>query len=133
MVNSQADRLVPGSNESILASARSRVSCTRSSARSTLPHSDMANARRLGTTARMASRTDGSRVTCGSLSPRSRFLAAALVDAVQQIDEAVRNALVHHVVIEGAELLADLGLDVAAEARVGLGGGLFGVHLRAGP
>ena len=51
--------LVPGWNELMLASARSSVSCTRSSARSTLPLSEMANARRLGTAARIASRTDG--------------------------------------------------------------------------
>src|SRR5437763_797610 len=46
----------------MLASARRSVSCTRSSARSTLPHSEIAKARRLGTAARMASRTDGSRL-----------------------------------------------------------------------
>jgi hypothetical protein len=34
-------------------------SCTRSSARSTLPLSEIANARKLGTAASMASRTDG--------------------------------------------------------------------------
>src|SRR5215207_278831 len=60
MVNSQAGMLEPGSKELILASARSSVSCTRSSARSTFPDSEIANARRLGTAARTASRTDGS-------------------------------------------------------------------------
>src|SRR5215510_7738142 len=43
----------------MLAMARSNVSCTRSSARSTLPQSEMANARKLGTAASIASRTDG--------------------------------------------------------------------------
>src|ERR1700753_4505316 len=57
MVNSHAGRLEPGWNESILASARSRVSCTRSSARSPLPLSEIAKARRLGTDARMSSRS----------------------------------------------------------------------------
>ena len=51
MVNSQADMLVPGWNESMLAIARISVSCTRSSARSTLPDNEIANARRLGTAA----------------------------------------------------------------------------------
>src|ERR687883_529244 len=64
IVNSHADMLVPRSKESMFASARSKVSCTRSSARSTLPLSEMANARRFGTAARTASRTDGSSVTC---------------------------------------------------------------------
>ncbi len=54
-----ADRFVPGSNESIFVMARSKVSCTRSSARSTLRLSEIANARKLGTAASMASRTDG--------------------------------------------------------------------------
>src|SRR5215475_6517353 len=58
MVNSHADMFVPGWNESIFAMARSNVSCTRSSARSTLPQSEMANARKLGTAASIASRTD---------------------------------------------------------------------------
>src|SRR5713226_8972895 len=59
MVNSQADMLVPGSNELRLAQARNNVSCTRSSARSTFPHSEIANARRLGTARNIASLTDG--------------------------------------------------------------------------
>src|ERR1700738_2268668 len=62
IVKSQADMFVPGSNELIFAIARSSVSCTRSSARSTLPHSDIANARKLGTTPSIASRSDGTRV-----------------------------------------------------------------------
>src|SRR5262249_54951401 len=59
IVNSHADMLVPGSNELRLAQARNSVSCTRSSARSTLPQSEIAKARRLGTARNMASLTDG--------------------------------------------------------------------------
>src|SRR6202022_2358332 len=43
----------------MLAIARSRVSCTRSSARSTLPHKEIAKARKLGTAESIASPTDG--------------------------------------------------------------------------
>src|SRR5437762_7079402 len=53
MVISQADMFVPGWNELMLAMARTSVSCTRSCARSTLPLSEIANARRLGTAASM--------------------------------------------------------------------------------
>jgi hypothetical protein len=59
MVKSHADMFVPTWNELILAMARSKVSCTRSSARSMLPLREIANARKLGTAASMASRTDG--------------------------------------------------------------------------
>src|SRR4051812_11125479 len=57
MVNSHADMLVPGSKESRFAQARSSASCTRSSARSTLPQSEMAKARSEGTAASITSRT----------------------------------------------------------------------------
>src|SRR4030095_3416079 len=59
MVKSQADMFVPSWNELTLARARRSVSCTRSSARSTLPLSEIANPRKFGTAASMASRTDG--------------------------------------------------------------------------
>src|ERR1700730_17520548 len=59
MVSSQAHMFVPGWNELMLPMARRSVSCTRSSARSTLPQSEIANARKLGTAASMASRTSG--------------------------------------------------------------------------
>src|SRR5215469_15171773 len=48
MVNSQARRLVPGSNLSRLVQALIRVSCTRSSASEELWLSDQAKARRAG-------------------------------------------------------------------------------------
>src|SRR3981189_1162698 len=69
MVNSHAGRFEPGWNESILAIARSKVSCTRSSARSPLPESEIANARRLGTDARMSSRRESVR----GISPSPHF------------------------------------------------------------
>src|SRR3981189_3870725 len=51
--------LVPGSKELRFAQARRRVSCTRSSARSTLPDSEIAKALRLGTAPSIASLTEG--------------------------------------------------------------------------
>src|SRR6185312_3442018 len=48
MVKSQARRLVPGSNLSLLVQALIRVSCTRSSASEPLWLSDQAKARRAG-------------------------------------------------------------------------------------
>lgn len=50
---SHAAILVPGRNLSRFASARTYVSCTRSFARSALPHSDRANARKAGAAANM--------------------------------------------------------------------------------
>src|SRR5437899_302983 len=67
MVISQADMCDPGWNESMLVTARRSVSCTRSSARSTLPLSEIANARKLGTAASMASRAAGEASSARSL------------------------------------------------------------------
>src|ERR1700716_357401 len=120
MVNSQADMLVPGVNESILLSARSSVSCTRSSARSILPQSDMAKARKAGTAASMLSRTLGSAFI-------QTVLAARLVELAQEIDKAVGRRLDQAGVI-GAQLPADLGLNLRTESGGGFssfgGGGL---------
>src|ERR1700732_2667177 len=52
IVKSQARRLVPSTKEPMLLQAFTKVSWTRSSARSRLPHRDTAKARRLGTTER---------------------------------------------------------------------------------
>src|SRR5437764_12780122 len=123
MVNSQAGMLEPGSKELILASARSSVSCTRSSARSTLPHNEMANARKLGTAARTASRTEGSRSIQRIPCSRGPLLLVLLVELLEKIVESIRNALRHHVVVHCAELLPDFGPDIAAEAGFGLGRG----------
>ena len=46
MVNSQARKLVPGVNESMLFQALTRVSCTRSSARAASLVNERAKARR---------------------------------------------------------------------------------------
>src|SRR6202011_525209 len=52
IVNSQARRLVPSTNVPMFLQAFTKVSWTRSSARSRLPHKDTAKARRLGMTER---------------------------------------------------------------------------------
>src|SRR5215475_7356405 len=57
MVNNQARRLVPGWNCSMWVSARTIVSCTRSSARSVEAVSETAKARRRGTVARISPRS----------------------------------------------------------------------------
>src|SRR5207237_1094370 len=90
----------------------------------------MANARKLGTAARTASRTDGSRSIRVSCSRRSLFLIL-LVELLEEIVESIRNALGHHVVVHGTKLLADLGPDIATEARFGLGGGRLAMHGRS--
>src|SRR5277367_1458233 len=71
MVNNHADMLVPGSKESRFAHARSNASCTRSSARSTLPQSERANARSEGTADSITSRTG--RLGGGIRTPQLRF------------------------------------------------------------
>src|SRR6266699_5135208 len=60
MVVSHASIFVPCWNWAMLAQARSNVSCTRSSARSGLRQSEIANARRRGMAASMAARSEGS-------------------------------------------------------------------------
>src|ERR671913_1910890 len=91
--------LVPGWNEWMLASARRRASCTRSSARSTLPHNEIANARNPGTEPRISWRTESS---MGILCP-------LIVEAVEQIGEPVRYTLAHDLVVNCAQLLAQFG------------------------
>jgi hypothetical protein len=56
-----------GATAALCAQARSTVSCTRSSARSTLPVREMANARRRGTAARIILRLEPSVIRCGPL------------------------------------------------------------------
>src|SRR5438105_3936499 len=60
MVMSQACKLLPGSNRRQFVSARNSVSCTRSSARSTLRESDNANARSRGIVAIVAALKEAS-------------------------------------------------------------------------
>src|SRR5580698_1787040 len=114
MVNSHAGMLVPGSKESICESARNSVSCTRSSARSILPHNDMANARRLGTVESTWSRIAGSSFIATSL-----WLSVLIAQAADQIGDMLRHALIDDVVVHRPQLLADLGLDLAAQPRLG--------------
>src|SRR5277367_3507709 len=112
MVKSHAGILVPGSKESIWASARNSVSCTRSSARSILPHNEMANARRLGTVARTWSRIAGSSFMLPdplSISPLSTLVLIA--QAANQIGDVLRHALIDDFVVHRAQLLSDPGLD----------------------
>src|SRR5262245_33663116 len=120
---------VPGWNESMFAMARISVSCTKSSARSTLPQSEMANARKLGTAASIASRTDDRIVMISTpccrmpwpptrrlgssspeASPRGRLGVATvlrLVELLQQVLEAVGNALPQHLVVDALKDFAD--------------------------
>jgi len=72
-----------GSNNSILLQARSKVSWTRSSARSTL-HSDTANARRSGIAATMALQMEGSRSTAEFVNVLSRPRHAGLLVVYSQ-------------------------------------------------
>jgi hypothetical protein len=78
---------VPGWNELMLAMARRSVSCTRSSARSTLPLSEIANARRLGTAANMASRTAGEASSARSFVVR--FVESLVVAPGRDSDAAI--------------------------------------------
>src|SRR6185312_14273184 len=83
----------------MLASARNNASCTRSSARSTLPHSEMANARSPGTAPRISWRTESS----------MRIWFPLVVQTVQQLGEPGRDALTNHFVVHCPKLLAELG------------------------
>src|SRR5205814_346538 len=71
--------------------------------------------RRFGTAARTDSRTDGSRFTVVPCRPL-RTLVVPLFETIEQIDETGRNALAHHLVVHGAELLADFALNVPPQA-----------------
>src|SRR5271155_3191925 len=113
MVNSHADMLVPGSKESRLAQARNSASCTRSSARSTFPHSEIANARNEGTAASIASRTD---LFGGAIRPLILVFSVGtgfigLVQPAEDFGEPIRNALIYHLPVHCAELLSDPGLE----------------------
>src|SRR5258708_7400115 len=115
MVNSHADMLVPGSKESRFAHARNNASWTRSSARSTLPQSEMAKARSEGTAASITSRTG---LLGGVICPLIwffRIVSICLVQPVKDFGEPIGNTLIHHVAVHGTELLPDLDLDVGSE------------------
>src|SRR5579871_1535524 len=95
IVNNHADILVPGSNDPRFAKARSSASCTRSSARSTFPHSEMANARKLGTAANITSRTFLWRLIF-------RALVVRVIEAAQDFNKASRYSLVDDLVVHQA-------------------------------
>src|ERR1700720_1677092 len=75
IVNSQARRFVPSTKEPILLQAFTKVSWTRSSARSILPQRDTAKARRLGMTDRRSA------VIC-ELAARSREGGSGILTSV---------------------------------------------------
>src|SRR5690349_513554 len=107
----------PGWKESMFASARSIVSCTKSSARSTLPLSEMAKARKLGPVARLSSRCA---LVRGMVSPLLLFVVwrrggrpalALRVKLADQFRKAVGHPLPDHIVIDGPKLMPDPGLN----------------------
>src|ERR1700689_3703259 len=111
MVNSHAGMLVPGSNESMCANARSNVSCTKSSARSILPHSEIANARRLGTVVSTWSRMPGSSFM-RTIPLRVSILFA---DAANHVLKMLRYTLVDVRVVHRPQLLPDSNLSLAPQ------------------
>src|SRR5262249_15983141 len=100
---------VPGSNELRFANARSSASCTRSSARSTFPHNEMANARKLGTAASMTSR-----MFLFGLILRG-LVVARVVEAAQDFYKTFGHPLADDIVVDHAQLLANFCLDVSSE------------------
>src|ERR1700689_4251020 len=112
MVNSHAGMLVPGSNESMCANARSNVSCTKSSARSILPHSEIANARRLGTVVSTWSRMAGSSFMRTIPLPVSILFAYA----ANHVLEMLRPPLVGGRFIHRPQQLPDSNLSLTPEA-----------------
>src|SRR5262249_27310808 len=109
MVNSHADILVPGSKDPRFANARSSASCTRSSARSTLPHNEMANARKLGTAASITSR-----MFLFGLILRA-LVVARVIEAAQDIYKTFGHPLADDIVVDDAQLLANFCLDLSSE------------------
>jgi hypothetical protein len=82
-----------------------------------LPHNEMANARRLGTVESTWSRIVGSSFIATSL-----WLSVLIAQAADQIGDMLRHALVDDVVVHRPQLLADLGLDLAAQPCLGFRG-----------
>src|SRR5262249_50550231 len=113
IVNSHADMLVPGSKEPRFAKARSNASCTRSSARSTFPHNEMANARKLGTAASMISRML-LLLLCGLI---SQVLVDWIIHAMKDFCKTLRHSLLDDFIVHQAQLLANFRLDVGSKFR----------------
>src|SRR3954454_19856733 len=109
IVNSHALRFVPRSKRSMLARARTRVSCTRSSARSKFPVREIAKARNDGTAPSIASRSSGSTIAF-------RSLREVAIEIAQQLEEAVGDRSLFQVVVHRAQLRADVVLNAPVEA-----------------
>src|SRR5436190_8480256 len=61
------------------------------------------------------------------------LLIVLLAEPIQEFGKTVGDALVDDIVIEGAQLLSDLGLNIAAQLRVGFVWARSSFHLRTGP
>src|SRR5688572_12601683 len=113
MVKSHALMLVPISKLSCFAQAFIRVSCTRSSALSCLPESDIAKARRLGRVASNSLLNDGD---SGLAAPA--LLATAVigglhlcfVELLEEVEKVRRNRLLLGCSIERPQLGSDIGV-----------------------
>src|SRR5258708_20909700 len=101
--------LVPGSNELRFANARSSASCTRSSARSTFPHNEMANARKLGTAASITSR-----MFLFGLILRA-LVVVRVIDATQGLIKTFGHPLVEDFFVCVAQLLPTFCLAFSSE------------------
>ncbi len=91
----------------MLFQALSRVSCTRSSARSTLPHKETAKARRFGTRRSIASFSGGD----ASLTGTSPLVSSAASSSMKRS----RHRLGGNVGKDVAQQAPDLGLDRAVQ------------------
>src|SRR6478609_3617722 len=111
MVNSQARKLVPGSNLSELPQALSSVSCTRSSASCIEPDREAAKARRLGISRIKPSLNSLAwAAVLASLALIGRRSGCALFGGFklrQQDEELVRHGRVHDVVVMGLQRATD--------------------------
>src|SRR5258707_15193030 len=101
--------LVPGSNELRFANARSSASCTRSSARSTFPHNEMANARKLGTAASITSR-----MFLFGLILRALFFPR-VIEALHDFIKTFGHPLAYDFFVYFAQLLANFFLYFSSE------------------
>src|SRR5688500_14666299 len=107
MTNVHARMLVPGSKRSCAAQALSRVSWTRSSARSGRPQSPRANARKCGMTP-VSSRLK----LTASAALRSSVIRA--VELVQQLAERIRKGFLDDRIVEPAQARSPVGRRLTA-------------------
>src|SRR5580704_13379069 len=99
-------------------SARSKVSCTKSSARSMLPQSEMANARRLGTVASTWSRIAGS----SFMRTIPLSVLVLLADPANQVLKTLGYTLVDVRVVHRPQQLPDSHLCFSTQADLMLVG-----------